>query len=79
MQIRVGRRLVRTRSVQALPIIAAAYGGFDVDGVIFASIEMKLRCAKFLRFEFNWRIARPRWISNRSRVEIPRRKFRRVA
>jgi len=32
--------------VQALPIIAAGYGGFDVDGIIFASIEMKIALRK---------------------------------
>jgi hypothetical protein len=32
--------------VEALPVIAAAYGGFDVNGIIFASIEMKIALRK---------------------------------
>jgi hypothetical protein len=40
-----------------MTIIGAAYGGFHVGRAIFASIEIEIRCAKFLRFEFNRRVA----------------------
>jgi hypothetical protein len=51
----VGRRLAHPRFGENRRRIVAASGGFHVGRAIFASIENG--CVKFLRFEFNRRIA----------------------
>jgi hypothetical protein len=45
----------------------------------FASVKMKIGCAKFLRFEFNRRIAGANVSESLTCMESSRRKFRRAA